>query len=140
MDNNTTTVVIKSEKSNAPLICGIIGFVLEIPNLACNVLCAAFAGASAGLASDSNDFDSTTADQTTDAMIPFIWIGFLLSLLCFIFCFFGKKKCANVLGIITILAALYVTIMSCISFSLFGLAAGILFLVQGIVMITNSKK
>lgn len=152
MENSDATVVVKVEqkKSNAAWICGLIGFITSLPNSLCAVLCAgavtAAAGVSAGMAANGESFDQAAANSAAEGTAAgagvLLWLVLLVSVICFILSFMGKSKSSIVTGILIILGALFILVNGFVGFGnmLWGTATGVLYLVSGIVSITNHKK
>lgn len=108
--------------SNAPLILGIIGAVLSLPNLVCASMCGAVVGAESGAAVGA-------------------WIGAIPLVLGFVSAFFGKSK-PLYCGIGMLISALvtFITVIMTGFTSVFGWAAFILFLIAGIIAFTQPKE
>ena len=64
------------------------------------------------------------------------------SILCFVFSFFGKSKISHIAGAIVILGAILILGTAIIGFGswIWGIAAGILYLIGGIFSIINKKR
>ena len=71
-----------------------------------------------------------------------LWTVLAISVICFILSFMGKSKASIVTGILLILGGLFILVNGFVGFGsmLWGTATGILYLVSGIVSITNYKK
>lgn len=112
--------------SNAPLILGIIGAVVSLPNLVCASVCGAIAGAATG--------------GESGAAIG-AWLGVVPIVLGFIAAFFGKSK-PTFCGISMLICALisFITVILTGFVSIFGWAAFILFLIAGIIAFTQTKE
>ena len=137
--NNTpkAEIVSAKHKTNATWILGIVGFVCSIPHALCFLVCAAAAGTAEAMAGDAKG-----ADETLAAGAALFHLGLLAALVCFIALFFGKKdgKLPVIAGGITIAGSAFLLICSFISFSLFGIASAVCYLIGGIFCIINSKR
>ncbi|MBE6381175.1 MAG: hypothetical protein E7047_09640 [Lentisphaerae bacterium] len=139
MENNTVTTKTVKTKTNAPWILGIVGFACSIPHALCFLICAAAVSTAEFMATDG---DTAAAQSTADAGAAMFYLGLLVSLVCFIALFFGKKdgQLPVIAGVITILGAAFLLICSVMSFSLFGLASAVCYAIGGIFCIVNSKR
>ena len=148
--NVKVSVDVVQKKSNAAWICGLIGFITSLPNSLCALICAgattAAAGLSAGLSAKGADFDQAAADaaaaKAATGASGLLWTVLAISVICFILSFMGKSKASIVTGILLILGGLFILVNGFVGFGsmLWGTATGILYLVSGIVSITNYKK
>jgi hypothetical protein len=148
--NVNVTMRIQKTKSIAPYIMGLLGFLLNIPNVICTMICA---GASKALAENptlmlsgggmageeyqsATENASSTADGFTAMLIIIIicWIG------CFIFSFFGRSKISKVTGILVMLGGIALAAMSIPNFSVLGFCSGICYAIAGITSMANSKR
>ncbi|MBE6389384.1 MAG: hypothetical protein E7043_04345 [Lentisphaerae bacterium] len=146
----TIAVNVEQKKSNAAWICGLIGFITSIPNSFCAFLCAgaatAASGISAGLNAEGNEFNETAAnvaaEEAARGTSGLLWIVLIISIACFILSFMGKSKNSVVTGVLLILGALFILINGFVGLGsmLWGTATGALYLVSGIVSITNRNK
>ncbi len=112
--------------SNAPMILGIIGAVVSLPNLLCASMCGALVGGAAG----------GEAGAALGA-----WLGFIPVVLGFVASFFGKSKptfCGISMLICTLIS--FITVIMTGFTSIFGWAALILFLIAGIIAFTQTKE
>lgn len=114
-------VVIKKTKTAAPILLGIIAFILSIPGTLCNLICAGIA-----------------ADASGGSMKPFLILVPVFAN--FIFSFFCKAKCSSVTGLLMIMLSVMSGIVNVIMFSILSLIASILFLVAGALSIANAKR
>lgn len=117
-------MVEKRGKSNAPLILGIIGAVVSLPNLLCASACAAVVG---------------TASGSLGAGI-FI-MGLLPVVLGFVFAFFGKSR-PTLCGIGMLIAAVVTFIFLVMTGfgSVLSWIALILFIIAGIIAFVQEKE
>ena len=146
----TIAINVEQKKSNAAWICGLIGFITSIPNSLCAFLCAgavtAASGISAGLNAEGNEFNQTAANAAAEEAARgasgLLWIVLIISIACFILSFMGKSKISVVTGVLLILGALFILIDGFVGLGsmLWGTATGALYLVSGIVSITNRNK
>jgi len=129
-------VVVKQEKSIAPIILGIIAFILSIPAGLCNfinsVICGLFFGA---------------ATESASSGIGTFFFGFLPTVFlitCFVLCFFCKSPKAKIYGIVQIILACLILILFLKDFSLFCFAFGvipsILYVVAGVISFVNGSR
>ena len=112
-------VIMVKPKTAAPMILGVIAFVLSIPGVLCTAVCA------------------TVATDASGSATPFLFllppvVGFILS-------FFCKTKISTLTGIMVLLVGLYETVTS-LPANLLGIVAGILFIVAGALSISNTKR
>lgn len=127
----TKTVIIQ-QKSNAPLICGVIGFILGIPAILCGAVCSSICS---GLASEVGSQSSTTGNLWLPFVVFFLsWIaGFVLS-------FFAKGKSSKRTGAFTILSGVIVMITGLLLGGFITIATGILYIISGGIAISNYSK
>ena len=101
---------------------------------------------SAGMAANGESFDQAAANSAAEGTAAgagvLLWLVLLVSVICFILSFMGKRKSSIVTGILIILGALFILVNGFVGFGsmLWGTATGVLYLVSGIVSITNHKK
>lgn len=135
-NNNTNNVVVNvtgqgGGKSNTPWICGLLGFLLSVPNAICTFVCAAAVGVAAAEA----------GEEAVGAVAFFAILGTaLIPLVCFILSFFGKTRASIVTGILIVLSAIGMFILNIMTFSFLGLVIASLFLVSGISSICNYSR
>lgn len=122
-ENNEKVIVIQQRKTSAPIIMGIIAFVLWLPSLLCNAVCAT-------MVSEANK-----GSGGGWVMLPSI-----MSVACFVLCFFCKSKRSAKTGGIMIALAVLVMIFNVVLFNLLGLASAILYIVAGAYSISNAKR
>lgn len=113
--------------SNAPMILGIIGAFVSLPNILCASTCGALVGAGA---TDSGGGAATGA-----------LLGFIPVILGFIAAFLGKSK-PTICGICMFICAAVslITVILTAFTSLFGWAALILFIIAGIYAFIQPKE
>ena len=114
-------VVLVKTKSSAPMLLGVIAFILSIPGTLCNLICA-----------------GVVADASGGNTAPFLILVPVFAN--FILCFFCKAKFSAVTGGIMVLLSILASIVNVITFSLLSLIASILFLVAGALSIANAKR
>lgn len=125
----------QKKKSNAPWILGIIGLFLTILHFACAFLC------SAGLAvTEVVSKDEQAGDKMMEAGMGVTYLVIGIMALCFVLSFFGKSKSSCITGTLMILGGIVAGAMSCLFFSVPGLAAGFVYLFGGISSINNYKR
>jgi uncharacterized membrane protein len=129
-EQNTQTIVVKQTKSLAPLICGVIGFIVGIPAILCATICAA-ACAAGKAAMENSDTISLPAS---------FWIFVLCWLAGFVLCFFAKSEKSKLTGALTLAAGVIIAIAMVLVANLFGIAAGILYIVSGFLAIANASR
>lgn len=147
MENVNVTLNTQQHKSNAPWILGIIAFVLSIPNILCATLCAAVvatgtAVTEAAVVSSGTPVETPDTESTAASMGWLLTAVIISSILCFIFSFFGKSKISHIAGAIVILGAILILGTAIIGFGswIWGIAAGVLYLLGGIFSIINKKR
>jgi predicted membrane protein len=112
------------QKSNAPIILGVIGFILYIPGMFCLGACSAVVNAA-----------TEGASGNLGMPIVIAW------LLCFVLSFFGKAKCSKATGIVMILASILLVLFALITLNLlFGLSSAICYLIAGIMSCLNASR
>lgn len=114
--------------SNAPMILGIIGGILGLPAAICSGACAA------GLSSLS---ENATVEGTNAAGNTFLWLGLVAAILGLISAFLYKKNPKG-WGWAMIIAGI-VSGITLITFNILSLVVTILFLIGGIIAITQKK-
>lgn len=122
-ENNEKVIVIQQRKTASPIIMGIIAFVLWLPSLLCSAVCAA-------VVSEANK-----GSGGGWVMLPSI-----MSVTCFILCFFCKSKRSAKTGGIMITLAVLMMILNVILFNLLALISAILYIVAGAYSISNAKR
>lgn len=135
-ENKPTTVVVQSGKSGAPLICGIIGFVLGIPAILCATVCAAICAGATASASQASGGSGAEGLSFVLPLLGFIatWIvGFVLS-------FFAKGPKSKKTGAITIVAGVAMMVFAIVFGGFLGIASGILYVISGGIAISNASK
>lgn len=124
------------QKSSAPMILGIVGFIVNIPGLFCAAACGAAAGVAtemakleAGMKSDGTAGAAVMGSMVLITLIPMI-VGFIAG-------FLGKSKPA-ISGWMMIISAVALLIITIISGNwLFGLICTVCYLVGGIKALGN---
>lgn len=112
--------------SNAPLILGIVGAFISLPNILCASTCGAIVGAGA-----TDSFGGLGLGAT---------LGFIPVFLGFIAAFFGKSKPTFCAVSMFICAAIsLITVILTAFTSLFGWAALIIFIIAGIMALVQEK-
>jgi len=122
-ENSEKVIVIQQRKTSSPIIMGIIAFVLWLPSLLCNAVCAA-------VVSEANK-----GSGGGWVMLPSI-----MSVTCFILCFFCKSTRSAKTGGIMITLAVLMMILNVILFNLLALISAILYIVAGAYSISNAKR
>lgn len=136
MSENYTKIEVVQQKSNAPIICGTIGFVLSIPAILCSSICA---GVCSGVTQAATLGTGEMERSGWEFFLPVAvyslsWIaGFILS-------FFSKGNNSNKTGAFTIIAGVVMMIAGLIMGSILGIISGILYVVSGGCSISNKKK
>ena len=136
--------------SNVPLIMGIIGFVLGIPN----AICAGFGGALVGSAAgglSTADADMTLDSEAVDAAVAAaeagamagvqaaLWLGGIAMLLGLIAGILGKSK-PSISGIGMLLAAGLLLFQMTGTFNLLAFIIAVLYIIGGIIAFTQKKE
>ena len=122
-ENNQNVIIVQQRKTAAPIILAIIAFVLWIPSLLCNAVCAA-------VVSDANN-----GSGGVWVMLPSI-----MSITCFALCFGCKSKNSAKTGGIIIALAVLIMIFNVVLFNLLALISAILYIVAGAYSISNAKR
>lgn len=137
----TVNVNVEQKKSNAAWICGLIGFITSIPNTLCALLCAGAAAAASGIQEDGT-FDEAAADKAAGGAAAYFWVIVLVSIVCFVLAFMGKKKNSLATGVAILVGGVFILINGFIGFGsmLWGTATGGLYIASGIVSILNNKR
>ena len=137
----TVNVNVEQKKSNAAWICGLIGFITSIPNTLCALLCAGAAAAASGIQEDGT-FDEAAADKAAGGAAAYFWVIDLVSIVCFVLAFMGKKKNSLATGVAILVGGVFILINGFIGFGsmLWGTATGGLYIASGIVSILNNKR
>lgn len=113
-------------QSSAPLVLGIVGFALSLPNIICNVMCTIIAGSA----------------EVNAAMI---W--YLVPVILAVACLMGScqimrapvKKAKTVSILVIIYACIYL-VLCIVHFSILGLIGGILYVIAGAVGLGAASK
>ena len=116
-------VIIQQRKTSSPIILAIIAFVLWLPSLLCNAVCAA-------VVSEANK-----GSGGGWVMLPSILAG-----ISFILCFFCKSKSSSTTGGLIILLSVIMMIFNVLTFNLFAIISSILFIVAGAQSVANAKR
>jgi hypothetical protein len=122
MENNQKPI------SNAPMILGIIGGILGLPAAICSGACAA------GLSSFS---DKATSESSAEMGSVFLWIGIIAALIGLASSFLYKKN-SKVWGGMMLLAGI-LSGVTLITFNFLSLIVTILFLIGGVISMTQPK-
>ena len=122
-ENNQKVIIVQQRKTAAPIILAIIAFVLWIPSLLCNAVCAA-------VVSEANK-----GSGGGWVMLPSI-----MSFVCFVLCFMCKTKNSAKTGGIIIALAVLIMIFNVVLFNLLALISAILYIVAGAYSISNAKR
>lgn len=115
--------------SNAPMILGIIGGILGLPAAVCAGACAA------GLSSLAENATEQSVSSTADT---FMWIGLISAILGLVSAFLYKKN-TKTWGILMIVAGILSGI-TLVTFNILSLVVCILFLIGGIISVTQKKQ
>ena len=122
-ENNQNVIIVQQRKTAAPIILAIIAFVLWLPSLLCNAVCAA-------VVSEANK-----GSGGGWVMLPSI-----MSFACFVLCFMCKSKNSAKTGGIIIALAVLLMIYNVILLNLLALVSSILYIVAGAYSISNAKR
>ena len=122
-DNDNKVVIIEHRKTFAPVILAIIAFVLWIPSLLCNVICA-----------------SAMQEMTNGRGGSSLFLPSFLGLVVFALCFFCKSKWSTLTGVLVILLALLMGIVNVIILNPLALISAILYIIAGALSIANTKR
>lgn len=122
-DNDNKVVIIEHRKTFAPVILAIIAFVLWIPSLLCNVICA-----------------SAMQEMTNGRGGSSLFLPSILGLVVFVLCFFCKSKWSTLTGVLVILLALLMGIVNVIILNPLALISAILYIIAGALSIANTKR
>ena len=114
--------------SNVPMILGIIGGILGLPAAICSGACAA------GL---STLAEGATEKTSSDAGAAFLWIGLIAAILGLVSSFLYKKN-SKTWGGVMILAGI-LSGVTLVTFNMLSLVVCILFLIGGIISLTQKK-
>lgn len=149
-------VTVQKTKSSAPVILGVIGFVLGLPAVLCLTVCAAVTSGTSVVATEmakqvarqGSVYDGQTAEavkilqsggDTASAVTSMLVFFVICWLAGFILSFFGKSKISATTGILLILCGGAMIVASVLSISFLGGAAAICYMIGGILSITNRK-
>ena len=122
-DNDNKVVIIEHRKTFAPVRLAIIAFVLWIPSLLCNVICA-----------------SAMQEMTNGRGGSSLFLPSILGLVVFALCFFCKSKWSTLTGVLVILLALLMGIVNVIILNPLALISAILYIIAGALSIANTKR
>lgn len=113
-------------QSSAPLVLGVVGFALSLPNIICNVMCTVLAGSA----------------QVNAAMIwycvPVVLAVGCLMASCKIMRVPVKK--AKTLSILMIIYACIYIVLCLVNFSILGLIGGVLYVISGAIGLGAASK
>ena len=115
--------------SNAPMILGISGGILGLPAAICSGACAA------GL---STLADGATKQSTDNAGSAFLWIGLIAAILGLVSAFLYKKD-SKKWGVMMIIAGL-LSGVTLVTFNLLSFIVCILFLIGGVISLTQKNQ
>ena len=136
--------------SNVPLIMGIVGFILSLPNTLCAGACGAIAGAAAGglstaeadMALDSEALDTAVAAAEAGAAAganAAILIAGSAGLLGLIGGILGKSK-PSISGIGMLVAAGLLMFQTLAGFNILAFSIAVLYAIGGIIAFTQKKE
>ena len=133
------TIVVKQQKSIAPIILGVVGFILNVPGVVCAAACA---GAGKGIDRFANSLLEASGEKASQGGgFSFNLLMIVCWLLCFVLLFFGKSKMSKATGVLTIIASVFMVIFAfCSGNWFFGLAAAICYLIGGILSCANASR
>lgn len=114
------------EKSNAPLILGIVGGCLYMPSAICSGMCASMV--------------DSVADSPSGELSSFYVTGLLIPAIMSIVFACVCKKNSKLSGIMLLIAAAIGGILSTCSFNLLGIVSTVLVLISGILCLTEKNK
>jgi hypothetical protein len=114
--------------SNVPMVLGIIGGILGLPAAFCAGACAAGVSTLA---------EGATAESVSDAGNTFLWIGLISAILGLASAFLYKKNTKTWGGLMLLAGIL--SGVTLITFNLLSLAVCILFLIGGVISLTQKK-
>lgn len=117
-------IVVAKQKTAAPIILGIIAFILAIPGMLCSTFCAA-------LVSEASHGEHGSG---------IVWLMVVPTLVNFVLCFFCKSGKSKTTGLVMVLLSVLMLLIAVLLISLFGIAVAILFMVAGGLSISNAKR
>lgn len=118
-------VIVRKPKTGAPIVLGIIAFVLSLPSTLCASMCA-------GLLS------AATNGEVNAGWFPAVLFGG--PLVCMVASFFCKKPSSKGVGILVILISLVFMIVSVIAGAWLNIVSSILFFIGGALCIANASR
>ena len=121
----TTEIVIRKPKTAAPMVLGVIAFVLSLPSTVCASIC------SGVLSAASNGEVDTTFGPAI------LFGGPLVNMIASFFC---KKQCSKGLGVLIILISLLFMVVSVLLGALMNIVSAVLFFVGGSLCIANASR
>lgn len=111
----------ETNKSIAPMILGIVGFVSSIPGIICSGMCAGFAESGGAIGAGTT----------------FLYLSLLPSILGFVFSFMTNSK-AKLAGIVLIVCSVLLLATTIITFNwFFGLITTACYLIAGVLSVKN---
>lgn len=123
--SETNETILRKPKTAAPMVLGVLGFMLSLPSTLCASI---FAG-----------FLSVTTEGALDATyVPVVLFGGpLVNMIASFFC---KLPVSRAVGIVIILISLVFMLVSLITGALLNIASAILFFVGGSLCIANASR
>lgn len=123
-ETRPNVTIVQSRKTAAPMILAIIAFVLWLPSLLCNAVCASVIA------------DTTGGSGASGLLL----LPSIVSVLVFILCFFCKSKHSAKTGVLIILLAVVMMICHLFLFNPFALVSAVLYIIAGAYSVANAKR
>lgn len=124
-ENKSTEVVIRKPKTAAPMVLGVIAFVLSLPSTLCASICSGVISA------------ATNGEVDTSFGPAIMFGGPLVNMIASFFC---KNKSSKGIGILIILISLLFMVISVLCGVLMNIASAIMFFIAGSFCIANASR
>lgn len=122
-ENDQKVIIIQQRKTSSPIILAIIAFVLWLPSLLCNAVCA-----------------TVVSEANKGSGGGWLMLPSIMSFACFVLCFRCKSKGSAKTGGIVIALAVIILILNVVLFNLLAMVSAILYIIAGAYSVANAKR
>lgn len=122
-ENDQKVIIIQQRKTSSPIILAIIAFVLWLPSLLCNAVCA-----------------TVVSEANKGSGGGWLMLPSIMSFACFVLCFMCKSKGSAKTGGIVIALAVIILILNVVLFNLLAMVSAILYIIAGAYSVANAKR
>lgn len=124
--SETNETILRKPKTAAPMVLGVLGFMLSLPSTLCASMCAGLVSA------------ATEGELAAGWYVPAVLLGGpLVNMIASFFC---KQPASRAVGIVIILISLVFMLVSLVTGALLNIASAILFFVGGSLCIANASR